>query len=70
MAQTLFKASGITGDNAEALKDAGSAVDGVKWVNVNVSGDNIVVTHEDDFDAGAFVDALKGADGSVDASPQ
>ncbi len=66
MAQTLFKASGITGGNADALKNAGSAVDGVKWVNIN--GENIVVTHEDDFDAGAFAEAIKGADSSVELS--
>ncbi len=68
MAQTLFKSSGITGSNSDALKDAGSAVADVKWVNVNINNDTVVVTHGDDFDADTFVSALKGADGSIDLS--
>ena len=43
-------------------------VPGVKWVNIN--NGNIVVTHEDGFDADAdaFAAALRGADGSVSLS--
>lgn len=63
MAQTLFNATGITADNTTALKDAGSAIAGVKWVNV--MQDKIVVTHEDNFDDSAFVSAIKNADGNV-----
>ncbi|WP_298643957.1 hypothetical protein [uncultured Cardiobacterium sp.] len=63
MAQTLFKASGLTADKADKLKEAGMAVAGVRWVNIN--NDNVVVTHDDHFDADAFVGALHGADGSV-----
>ena len=57
MAQTLFKASGLTADKADKLKDAGMAVAGVRWVNINNDNDH--------FDADAFVGALHGADGSV-----
>lgn len=66
MPQTLYKASGLTADNSDKLKDAGMGVAGVKWVNIN--NDNIVVTHEDGFDADAFAAALQGADGSVSLS--
>ena len=55
MAQTLFKAAGLTPENA-----------GVRWVNIN--NDNVVVTHDDSFDADAFVSALRTADGSVSVS--
>ena len=41
-------------------------VPGVKWVNIN--NGNIVVTHEDGFDADAFAAALHGTDGSVSLS--
>ncbi len=66
MPQTLYKASGLTPANADKLKNAGMGVAGVKWVNIN--NDNIVVTHEDNFDADAFSAALQGADGSVSLS--
>lgn len=66
MAQTLFKATGLTSENADALKDAGMAIAGVRWVNIN--NDNVVVTHDDSFDADAFVSALRNADGSVSVS--
>ena len=59
-------ASGLTADNADKLKDAGMNVPGVKWVNIN--NGNIVVTHDDSFDADAFAAALRGADGSVSLS--
>lgn len=59
MPQTLFKASGITEDNAAAVKDAGSAVGGVKWVNV--MSDKVVVTYEDNFDLDGFVNTIQGA---------
>lgn len=66
MAQTLFKATGITADNADKIKEAGMAVTNVKWVNIN--GDNIVVTHEDSFDENTFTDALQNTDSSVNLS--
>jgi hypothetical protein len=66
MAQTLFKAAGLTPENADVLKDAGMAIAGVRWVNIN--NDNVVVTHDDSFDADAFVSALRNADGSVSVS--
>ena len=66
MAQTLFKAAGLTPENADALKDAGMAIAGVRWVNIN--NDNVVVTHDDSFDADAFVRALRNSDGSVSVS--
>lgn len=66
MAQTLFKATGITADNADKIKETGMAVADVKWVNIN--GDNIVVTHADSFDENAFTDALQAADNSVSLS--
>ena len=66
MAQTLFKAAGLTPENAEALKDAGIAIAGVRWVNIN--NDNVVVTHDDSFDADACVSALRNADGRVSVS--
>ena len=53
MPQTLYHASGLTADNADKLKDAGMNVPGVKWVNIN--NGNVVVTHEDGFDAVAAV---------------
>ena len=62
MAQTLFKAAGLTPENADAL----IAIAGVRWVNIN--NDNVVVTHDDSFDADAFVSALRNADGSVSVS--
>ena len=62
----LYHASGLTADNADKLKDAGMNVPGVKWVNIN--NGNIVVTHEDGFDADAFAAALRGANGSVSLS--
>lgn len=63
MPQTLYHASGLTADNADKLKDAGMNVPGVKWVNIN--NGNVVVTHDDSFDADAFAAALHGTDGSV-----
>lgn len=66
MPQTLCQASGLTADNTDKLKDTGMKVPGVKWVNIN--NGNIVVTHEDNFDADAFAAALHGADGSVSLS--
>jgi len=66
MPQTLYHASGLTADNADKLKDAGMNVPGVKWVNIN--NGNIVVTHDDSFDADAFAAALHGTDGSVSLS--
>ena len=42
------------------------AIAGVRWVNIN--NDNVVVTHDDSFDADAFVSALRNADGSVSVS--
>ena len=66
MAQTLFKASGLTANNADKLKDTGMSVAGVRWVNIN--NDNVVVTHDDQFDAEAFTQALHGADSSVNIS--
>ena len=58
MPQTLYHASGLTADNADKLKDAGMNVPGVKWVNIN--NGNIVVTHDDSFDADAFAAARRG----------
>ena len=66
MAQTLFKAAGLTPENADVLKDAGMAIAGVRWVNIN--NDNVGVTHDDSFDADTFVSALRTADGSVSVS--
>ena len=66
MAQTLFKAAGLTPENADVLKDAGMAIAGVRWVNIN--NDNVVVTHDDSFDADTSVSALRTADGSVSVS--
>ena len=66
MPQTLYHASGLTADNADKLKDAGMNVPGVKWVNIN--NGNVVVTHDDSFDADAFAAALHGTDGSVSLS--
>ena len=66
MAQTLFKAAGLTPENADVLKDAGMAIAGVRWVNIN--NDNVVVTHDDSFDADTFVSAWRTADGSVSVS--
>lgn len=66
MAQTLFKATGLTAENADAIKEAGMAVADVKWVNINA--ENIVVTHEDSFDEDTFTNALQAADSSVSLS--
>lgn len=66
MAQTLFKATGLTAENTDTIKEAGMAVTDVKWVNINA--DNIVVTHEDSFDADTFTNALQAADSSVSLS--
>lgn len=66
MAQTLFKATGITDGNADTIKEAGMAVADVKWVNINA--ENIVVTHEDSFDEDTFTNALQAADSSVSLS--
>jgi hypothetical protein len=66
MPQTLYHASGLTADDADKLKDAGMNVPGVKWVNIN--NGNVVVTHDDSFDADAFAAALHGTDGSVSLS--
>ena len=51
---------------AQTFKEAGVAIAGVRWVNIN--NDNVVVTHDDSFDADAFVSALRNADGSVSVS--
>lgn len=58
MAQSLFKATGLTADNSDKVKEAGSGVADVKWVNIN--NDNVVVTHGDAFNADAFISAVKG----------
>ena len=63
MPQTLYHASGLTADNADKLKDAGMNVPGVKWVNIN--NGNVVVTHDDSFDADAFAAACKAAKSSA-----
>ncbi|MDO4642884.1 MAG: hypothetical protein Q4A74_03495 [Cardiobacteriaceae bacterium] len=68
MPQTLFQASGLNPENADKLRDAGMNVAGVKWVNINVNNSNIVVTHEDNFDASAFTSALQGAASGVTLS--
>lgn len=59
MAQTLFNATGLNADNTDAVKDAGSAISGVKWVNVTEN--KVVVTHDDTFDATAFTSAVEKA---------
>ena len=51
---------------AQTFKEAGVAIAGVRWVNIN--NDNVVVTHDDSFDVDAFVSALRNADGSVSVS--
>lgn len=56
MPQTLFKATGITAENSDKVKEAGSAVADVKWVNI--SNDNVVVTHGEAFDADGFISAV------------
>lgn len=58
MPQTLFKATGITAENSDKVKEAGSAVADVKWVNIN--NDNVVVTHGEAFDADGFISAVSG----------
>ncbi len=63
MPQTQMKASGMTAANSDQIKSAGMSVAGVKWVNINA--DTIVVTHGDDFDNNAFVEAIKGAGADV-----
>jgi len=64
--QNLSLGRGLTANNADKLKDAGMSVAGVRWVNIN--NDNVVVTHDDQFDAEAFAQALHGADSSVNIS--
>ena len=66
MPQTRYQASGRPADTTDTLKASGMKVPGVKWVNIN--NGNIVVTHEDTFDADAFAAALYGADGNVSLS--
>lgn len=56
MPQSLFKASGLTAENSDKVKEAGSAVADVKWVNIN--NDNVVVTHGDAFNADSFISAV------------
>ncbi len=64
MAQTLFKATGITADNKEAIKDSALTIlSNVKWININ--DDSVVVTHGDDFDADAFSSALQNAHSGI-----
>ncbi len=63
MPQTQLKASGMTAANSDQIKSAGMSIDGVKWVNINA--DTIVVTHADEFDSAAFIDAVKGAGADV-----
>lgn len=48
---------------AQSFKEAGVAIAGVRWVNIN--NNNMVVAHDDPFDADAFVSVLHRADGSV-----
>ncbi len=63
MPQTQIKASEMTAANSDQIKSAGMSVAGVKWVNINA--DTLVITHDDEFDSNAFVEAVKGAGADV-----
>lgn len=54
MPQTQFETSVADQAAADAIVAKGEGVAGVKFVNVNTSTGLVVVTHGDDFDAGAF----------------
>lgn len=54
MPQTKFDVSIADKDAAAAIVEKGEAVAGVKFVNANVEGGSVVVTHDDSFDEAAF----------------
>lgn len=62
MAQSKITVTGM-GSKADGdrLVEQTSSVKGVKFVNANPEGSYVVITHGDDFDEGAFKDAVKAA---------
>ena len=62
MAQTRLVASGIASrGDADKVTAAGEAVEGVRFVNVNLDDGGIVITHSDTFNADAFKSAIEAA---------
>lgn len=62
MAQTKIAVSGMASKNdADKLVAATDSVTGVKFVNANVEGGYVVVTHGDNFDEAAFKAAVATA---------
>ena len=60
MAQTRLVATGISSKtDADKIAQAGEAVEGVRFVNVNVDDGGIVVTHSDAFNADTFKAAIQ-----------
>lgn len=60
MAQTRLVATGISSKNdAEKIVAAGEAVEGARFVNVNVDDGGIVITHTDAFNVDAFKAAIE-----------
>ncbi len=51
MAQTKYTIEKVIGKEeiAEQLKQAGNALEGVKWVNVNIQNGQVVLTHDDQY---------------------
>lgn len=56
MAQTKYTIEKIIGEEklAEQLKQAGYALDGVKWVNINLQSGDVVLTHDEDYNESDF----------------
>jgi copper chaperone CopZ len=60
MAQTRLVATGITSKaDADKIAQAGEAVEGVRFVNVNHEDGGIVITHSDAFNADTFKSAIQ-----------
>ena len=63
MAQTRLVATGITSKtDADKSAQAGGAVEGVRFVNVNHDDGGIVITHSDAFNVDAFKSAVQAWD--------
>ena len=59
MAQTRLVATGITSKtDADKIAQAGEAVEGVRFVNVNHDDGGIVITHTDAFNVDTFKSAI------------
>lgn len=62
MAQSKINVSGMTGkEDADRLVEQTSSVVGVRFVNANFEQGFVVVTHTDQFDEGAYKEAVKAA---------